>query len=48
MFKITIYSVRKVERPLFEKLNKYDFDLNLVSERLTIDNVDKAEGSDAV
>lgn len=48
MLKITVYSVREVEIPLFEKLNKDNFELNLVSEHLSIKNVAKAEGSDAV
>ncbi|WP_429970358.1 NAD(P)-dependent oxidoreductase [Fructilactobacillus sp. Tb1] len=48
MFKITVYSVREVEIPLFDKLNKYNYELNLVSERLTMQNVAKAKGSDAV
>lgn len=48
MFKITVYSVREVEIPLFKKLNKYNFELNLVTERLNPENADKAEGSNAV
>ncbi|USS90331.1 NAD(P)-dependent oxidoreductase [Fructilactobacillus carniphilus] len=48
MFKITVYNVREVETPLFEKLNKDDYDLTLVAERMTLDNVDRAEGADAV
>ncbi|USS84734.1 lactate dehydrogenase [Fructilactobacillus myrtifloralis] len=48
MFKITVYNVREVETPLFEKLNKDDYDLTLVAERLTLDNVDRAECANAV
>lgn len=46
--KIVCYGVRPIEEPYFEKLNKYDFDLKLVTEFLTDDNVDEAEGMDAV
>ena len=46
--KIVCYGVRPIEEPYFEKLNKYDFDLKLVTEFLTDDNVDEAEGMDAI
>lgn len=48
MFKITVYSVREVEVPLFHELNKYNYELNLVQERLSKANVSKAEGSNAI
>ena len=46
--KIVCYGVRPIEEPYFKKLNKYDFDLKLVTEFLTDDNVDEAKGMDAV
>ena len=46
--KIVCYGVRPIEEPYFEKLNKYDFDLKLVTEFLTDDNVDEAKGMDAI
>lgn len=46
--KIVCYGVRPIEEPYFEKLNKYHFDLKLVADFLTDDNVDEAEGMDAV
>lgn len=46
--KIVCYGVRPIERPYFDKLNKYNFDLKLVEEFLTDDNVNEAEGMDAV
>lgn len=46
--KIVCYGVRPIEKPYFEKLNKYHFDLKLVEEFLTDDNVDEAKGADAV
>lgn len=46
--KIVCYGVRPIEKPYFEKLNKYDFDLKLVSDFLTDDNADEAKGMDAV
>lgn len=48
MFKITVYGVRSNEVNYFKRLNKYSYDLNLVSEFLTHDNVETARGSDAV
>lgn len=45
---IVCYGVRPIEEPYFKKLNKYDFDLKLVTEFLTDDNVDEAKGMDAV
>lgn len=47
-FKITAYGVRSNEVESFNKLNKYDFELNLLSENLAADNVQTAAGSDAV
>lgn len=46
--KIVCYGVRPIEKPYFQKLNKYDFDLKLVEEFLTNDNVNEAEGMDAI
>lgn len=48
MFKITAYGVRKNEKEYFEKLNKYNYDLNLIEDLLTHDNINTAKGSDAV
>lgn len=46
--KIVCYGVRPIEEPYFKKLNKYNYDLKLVTEFLTDDNVDEAKGMDAV
>ncbi|HAT53725.1 MAG TPA: lactate dehydrogenase [Lactobacillus sp.] len=46
--KIVCYGVRSNETAYFEKLNKYNFDLKLVPEFLTHENVNEAEGMDAV
>ncbi|WP_251546601.1 2-hydroxyacid dehydrogenase [Limosilactobacillus caecicola] len=46
--KIVCYGVRPIEKAYFAKLNKYDFDLKLVEDFLTDDNVDEAAGMDAV
>ncbi|MBP2057108.1 D-lactate dehydrogenase [Lactobacillus colini] len=46
--KIICYGVRPIEKPYFEKLNKYSFDLKLVEEYLTADNGNLAVGMDAV
>lgn len=46
--KIVCYGVRPNEEPYFKKLNKYNYDLKLVTEFLTDDNVDEAKGMDAV
>ncbi|MDO1604735.1 NAD(P)-dependent oxidoreductase [Lactobacillus sp. YT155] len=48
MFKITAYGVRPNEVSFFNDLNKYDYELNLVEELLTHDNIETAKGSDAV
>lgn len=48
MFKITVYHVREVERPLFAKLNQNNYDINLVGDRLTPATISKAADSDAV
>ena len=47
-FKITAYGVRENEIPFFNKLNKYDYELNLVSDNLSHDNIETANGSDGV
>lgn len=46
--KIICYGVRSNERPYFEKLNKYHFDLKLTEEYLNKNNADLAQGCDAV
>lgn len=46
--KVVCYGVRPNEVPFFEKLNKYNFELKLVEELLNHDNIDTAEGMDAV
>lgn len=46
--KIVCYGVRENERPYFERLNKYHFDLKLEAEFLTADNANRAQGMDAV
>lgn len=46
--KVVCYGVRPNEVPFFEKLNKYNFELRLVEELLNHDNIDTAEGIDAV
>lgn len=48
MFKITVYGVRKNEVEYFHKFNIYDYDLNLVADSLTRENIDTAKGSDGV
>lgn len=46
--KITVFYVSDTQKPYFEKFNKYNYELNLVSKRLTIDTVNLAKGSDGV
>ncbi|API90990.1 lactate dehydrogenase [Virgibacillus pantothenticus] len=46
--KVACYGVRENEVPFFNKLNKYDFELTLIEELLTHDNIDTAKGMDAV
>lgn len=46
--KVVCYGVRPNEVPFFEKLNKYNFELRLVEELLNHDNINTAEGMDAV
>ena len=48
VFKVTCYGVRPNEVSFFNKLNKYGYDLHLVEALTTHDNVEEAEGSDAV
>lgn len=45
MTKITAYSVKDFEKPFYQKLNQYDFDLQLVTEPLSLNNVATADGS---
>ncbi len=47
--KMVCYGVRKTERPFFEKLNeKYGYDLTLIEEYLTKDNIITVKGHQAV
>ncbi|MEN3250271.1 NAD(P)-dependent oxidoreductase [Fructilactobacillus sanfranciscensis] len=46
--KITAYGVRPIEVQYFEKLNIYNYQLNLVPEMLSHENAIDAKGSDAV
>ncbi|WP_125582058.1 2-hydroxyacid dehydrogenase [Levilactobacillus cerevisiae] len=48
MTKITAYGVRPIEKPYFDKLNKYNFEMTYVEDLLTHDNVEAAKGTDAV
>lgn len=47
-FKIAAYGVRENEIEYFNKLNKYDYELTLLSDNLTHENVSTAQGHDAV
>lgn len=47
-FKVTCYGVRPNEVPFFHKLNKYNYELNLVESLCTHENAEEAKGSDAV
>jgi D-lactate dehydrogenase len=47
-FKIACYGVHDYEVPFFKKLNKYDYDLKLITAFLTHDNVEEIKGCDAV
>lgn len=46
--KIACYGVRANEVESFKKYNKYDYDLTLIEELLTHDNIETAKGHDAV
>lgn len=46
--KVVCYGVRPNEKEYFERLNKYNFELVLVEELLTHENVETAAGMDAV
>ncbi|WP_367295675.1 2-hydroxyacid dehydrogenase [Levilactobacillus yonginensis] len=48
MVKITSYGVRPIERPYFDELNKYDFEMTYVEDLLTHDNAEASKGADAV
>jgi D-lactate dehydrogenase len=48
MFKIVAYGVRENEVAYFKKLNKYNYDLKLEEDLLTHDNIETAQGADAV
>ncbi|USS84735.1 lactate dehydrogenase [Fructilactobacillus myrtifloralis] len=45
MAKITVYNVRDFEKPLYQELNHDRFELKLMEEPLTADNVETANGS---
>lgn len=47
-YKVLCYGVRPNEVPFFEKLNKYGFELKLITDLLTDQNVEEAKGMDAV
>ncbi|AQP53378.1 lactate dehydrogenase [Vagococcus penaei] len=47
-FSIACYGVRPNEKPYFEKLNTYGYDLVLIEDLLTADNADTFNGCDAV
>lgn len=46
--KLICYGVRKVERPFFEKLNSFNYDLTLIEELMNDENVELIKGHDAV
>ncbi|WP_423363926.1 NAD(P)-dependent oxidoreductase [Mycoplasma sp. P36-A1] len=48
MFKIVCYGVRSNEVDTFKKYNKYNYDLTLLEELLTHDNINTVENQDAV
>lgn len=48
MFKIACYGVRPNEVPFFQSLNKYNYELTLVEELLTHQNIQTAQHHDAV
>lgn len=48
MTKITAYGVRPIEKPYFDKLNKYNFEMTYVEDLLTHDNAEASQGADAV
>ncbi|ASN62201.1 2-hydroxyacid dehydrogenase [Latilactobacillus curvatus] len=48
MFKIACYGVRPNEVATFNKYNNYDYDLTLIEDLLTHDNIETAKGHDAV
>ncbi|WP_429970359.1 NAD(P)-dependent oxidoreductase [Fructilactobacillus sp. Tb1] len=45
MTKITVYSVKDFEKPIYNKLNKYDFELQLINEPLSMNNINTVNGS---
>ncbi|USS93397.1 lactate dehydrogenase [Fructilactobacillus ixorae] len=45
MAKITVYNVRDLEKPLYQELNHDRFELKLIEEPLTTDNVETANGA---
>jgi D-lactate dehydrogenase len=46
--KLTAYGVRQNEIKYFNDLNKYGYELNLIADNLSHDNIETAKGSDAV
>ncbi|MBA1394627.1 lactate dehydrogenase, partial [Lactobacillus sp. XV13L] len=47
-FKIVAYGVRENEVSYFKNLNKYNYELKLIPELLTHENINTAQGMDAV
>ena len=46
--KLICYGVRKVEKPFFERLNKFGYELTLIEELMNDENVNLIEGHQAV
>lgn len=46
--KITVFYVSDIQKPYFEKFNQYNYELNLVSKRLSLETVDLSKDSDGV
>lgn len=46
--KVICFGVRNVEKPIFEKYNKYNYQLTLKQESLSKDNVSLLDGHDAI
>ncbi|KAA9240352.1 MULTISPECIES: NAD(P)-dependent oxidoreductase [Aerococcus] len=47
-FKVACYGVRSNEVDIFKQYNKYNYDLTLIEDLLTEDNIETAKGYDAV
>lgn len=46
--KVICFGVRDVEKPIFEKYNKFNYDLTLISESLSCENAYLLKGNDAI